>query len=100
MQAQKEFFLEKRQELLVEKSKLENIDYSEQVVAEVDEFKAEKAREIEQFGAQTKQKYADIKDKDIFKVECYIEFVDKELEKIKKKEQEDLAQQVATEGGV
>ena len=100
MQAQKEFFLEKRQELLVEKSKLENIDYSEQVVAEVDEFKAEKAREIEQFEAQTKQKYADIKDKDIFKVECYIEFVDKELEKIKKKEQEDLAQQVATEGGV
>lgn len=102
----KEYFTTKKQELVEEKAKLESVDYSGQIAEEVECFKQQKAKEIEDFEIATKQKYDDIKSADVSKVNCYIEFVDKELQKIEIQEAEALKAQtteesiVQTEGGV
>ena len=84
----KQYFIEKKQELLEEKSRLEAVDYSSNVKNEVDEFKAQKEQEIKDFEIATVEKYDAIKKADVKKVDCYIEFVDKEFNKILEKEKE------------
>ena len=83
----KEFFESKLQELLEEKAKVEAKDYSEEISAEIEEFKAQKEKEIEDFSIATEKKYEDIKAEDCKKIDYYIEFVNKELEKIAEKEE-------------
>lgn len=82
----KEFFESKLQELLDEKAKVEAKDYSEEIAAEIEEFKTQKEKEIEDFTISTEKKYEDIKAEDCKKIDHYIEFVNKELEKIAEQE--------------
>lgn len=78
----KEYFTNKKAELLEEKAKIEAVDYSEKIAIEVEEFKAQKAKEIEDFEIAVKEKYAATKKCDVSKIDCYLEFVESELAKI------------------
>lgn len=82
----KEYFTKKKAELLEEKAKIEAVDYSENIATEVEEFKVQKAKEIEDFEIAVKEKYAAMKKGDVSKIDCYLEFVDGELSEIEVQE--------------
>lgn len=82
----KEYFIKKEQELLDEKAKIESVDYSAEISKEVEDFKAKKAEEIAEFENQTKEKYEKIIVADKSKIDCYLEFVRGELEKLEAEE--------------
>lgn len=90
----KEYFENKKQELLLAKEDIQATDYSEKVTEEVEAYRLAKEKEIQDFANLTASKYENKKAEDLKKIDYYLEFVEGELSAIAEKEQAEVVAEV------